>query len=432
MRRVLLVLVACAAALTISPPAQAVDGTVQALERNAKPLRSTSPTGSLADLEPFGRMVGEADVVGLGEATHSSKEFFTMKHRMFRYLVERKGFRAFSLEIAWSSGIRLNDYVLHGKGDLDRILREEFFIWHTTEFRDLFRWMREYNRTHADKVEFTGNDISFPGPEIFDPIFRYAGPQRPTLFAAYVDLYRNLRPDSTDAVGWMYEYLERPVAERRAVRDQVKRLFAELRETPVDAWTEQNARVLDQTMTMLATDLGDPKQLAEGMLHRDRSMAYNTAWWHEHTGDKVLLSAHNGHVGYVSDDPDHYPKLQGAFLRDRLGDRYRSVGYTFYQGSFNAEGEDGKWQPFTVGPPGQASNEHTLDRVRYRDFYLDMRTAPVKARTWLSESRPTKNIGTVYPYPDAMVPLRPTYDVLIHLHQVTRANLLSWPAARSS
>ncbi|MFF1295767.1 MULTISPECIES: hypothetical protein [unclassified Streptomyces] len=43
-------------------------------------------------------MIGDARVVGLGEATHSSHDFFALKDRVFRHLVEEKGFRTFALE----------------------------------------------------------------------------------------------------------------------------------------------------------------------------------------------------------------------------------------------------------------------------------------------------------------------------------------------
>ncbi|GAB2886384.1 hypothetical protein GCM10027074_63540 [Streptomyces deserti] len=159
------------------------------------------------------------------------------------------------------------------------------------------------------------------------------------------------------------------------------------------------------------------------MRYRDSVMADNVAWWVEHTGTKALLSAHNGHIAYVPDDPAHYPKMQGAFLRDRLGKGYVSVGFTFYRGSFNATGPDENTQRFTLGPAGPGSNERTLDRVGHRDYVVDLRTAPSPARAWLREARPTRSIGTVYPEAEHDIALARSYDVLIHLHRVEAAQL---------
>ncbi|MFD0345734.1 erythromycin esterase family protein [Kitasatospora aburaviensis] len=85
---------------------------VRALESVAQPLRTTEPGGRTADLRALGSMIGDAEVVGLGEATHGSHEFFAMKHRLFRYLVEEKGFTAFALETSWSSGLQIDEYVV--------------------------------------------------------------------------------------------------------------------------------------------------------------------------------------------------------------------------------------------------------------------------------------------------------------------------------
>lgn len=106
----------------------AADPVVGALDRAAHPLRTVEPVGDTRDLRPRGRMVGDARVVGLGEATHSSYDFFTLRHRVFRHLVEREGFR--------TSGPRLNSYVVHG-------------LRNTEEYLRLVEWMRAYNARRA-------------------------------------------------------------------------------------------------------------------------------------------------------------------------------------------------------------------------------------------------------------------------------------------
>jgi erythromycin esterase len=152
-------------------------------------------------------------------------------------------------------------------------------------------------------------------------------------------------------------------------------------------------------------------------------MAANVVRWQEHTGTKVLLSANDNHVGCVPDDPAHYPKAQGAFLRDSLGSGYLSVGPTFDRGSFNATGPDGAIHRWTLGPAGSGSNERTLDRVRYDDYVVDLRSVGSPAREWLEQARPTRSIGTDYPDGPHDIALARTHDVLIHLHRVEVARL---------
>ena len=404
---------------------------VAALGRDAHALRSTAPHGDLRDLRPLGAMVADAQVVGLGEATHGSREFFTMKHRVFRYLVEEKGFTTFSLETGWSGGVRLNEYVRNGTGDPDQIMAEEFQgsyrFWRTTEYRDLIEWMRDYNSRHATQVQFMGNDIGYAGPELFERVIGYVRAHHPALLAQFTGAYRDLRP-TTDAGTWMSTYPGLPVAHRQAVattaRQALDALVATHGTTEEFTWTVQHARAIAQTATLYAFDLDDPGKIREAMLYRDQVMAENTAWWHERTGAKILVSAHNGHVGYESHEPEQYPRMQGAFLRDRLGAGYLSVGVTFHHGSFTAQDENDRLGTFAVGPAGAANNEHALDEVAPRDYLLDMRSALAAARAWLGEPRPTRSIGTAWPQPDRPIALGRTHDILIHLHRVRAAHLL--------
>ncbi|MFG3547850.1 erythromycin esterase family protein [Streptomyces sp. NPDC047725] len=408
-----------------------------ALERAAHPLRTTEPRGDLADLRPFGRMVGDARVVGLGEATHSSHEFFAVKHRVFRYLVEEKGFRAFALEAPWSTGLRLDAYLLRGEGDLKQIMDEEFQgtyqWWNNAEYRDLFQWMRAYNVRHPkDPVRFVGDDGGFAGAELYDKVNAYAATARPELAPQLTELYRGLRP-ATDADTYVNDYLSKPIAERKELAERTGRAVDLLKQRPgtgadaeAHAWAVQHATAIHQMTTLYAFDWDDPEAIPDAMLYRDRTMAENVAWWQRRTGDKIVLAAHNGHIAVRTYAPGTYPKVQGGFLREQLGGGYLSVGLTFDRGSFNAFGQDGGVHRFTVGPAAPGTAEHTLDRVRYRDFVVDLRNVPAAARTWLATPHTVKNIGATYPgIADApQIRLAESHDLVIHLHHVKAARLL--------
>jgi erythromycin esterase len=220
-----------------------------------------------------------------------------------------------------------------------------------------------------------------------------------------------------------------PYAERKERADRTGQALKLLKQQAPGAdraaydWAVRHATAVDQTARGYAFDFEDSEQLRAARRFRDSVMADNVAWWAEHTGDKVLLSAHNAHIAYVPDDPVHYPKMQGAFLRDRFGDAYVSIGLTFARGSFNATGPEDEVRQFTLGPAGPGTNERTLDRVRHRDYVVDLRSAPQPARSWLREARPTRSIGTAYPEPEHDIALARSHDVLIHLHRVEAAHL---------
>ncbi|MFI8434452.1 erythromycin esterase family protein [Streptomyces sp. NPDC079020] len=415
-------------------PADRAEGernAVRALERAAHPLRSTEPGGGTADLRALASMIGDAEVVGLGEATHGSHEFFTMKQRVFRYLVEKKGFTTFSLEMSWSSGLQIDEYLQTGKGDARRIAKEELgnSPWEREEFVSLIEWMREYNRQHPRRtVHFMGNDLGAPklSDEFFGRVTGYVQRNHPAALPRLNELYAGLRP-----IDDVFAYLGKPLAERQRLAAGAQQAL-ELVSAQEGAgeeefvWAEQNARSIAQTTAFLTMDITDPGSVAASQRFRDEVMARNVTWWHRQTGGKVLLSAHNDHVGYIAGDPTMYPKTQGSFLRDTMGGKYLPIGFTFNQGSFLSKGTalGGEWKKFTVGAAGPGRNEHTLDQVRHRDFYLDVRHAPAPARAWLNTPRPTLNLGTQFPAEPRDIAIAGSFDVLIHLHEVREADKL--------
>ncbi|HEY7482414.1 MAG TPA: erythromycin esterase family protein, partial [Gemmatimonadales bacterium] len=57
--------------------------------------------------------IGEARVVLLGEATHGSSEFYRMRARITRELIERKGFSIVAVEADWPDAAWVDRYVRH-------------------------------------------------------------------------------------------------------------------------------------------------------------------------------------------------------------------------------------------------------------------------------------------------------------------------------
>ncbi|MFJ3767970.1 erythromycin esterase family protein [Streptomyces sp. NPDC090082] len=413
-------------------PAPAGPDPARELARSARPL---------TDLRPLDRMIGSAEVVGIGEATHSSADFFTTKHRIFEHLVEERGFTTFALEAPWSTGLLVDAWVRTGRGDIRAIMRDEFQesyrLWNTEEYLDLFRWMREYNQRHPEhQVRFMGNDLGYAGPNLFDTVTSYVARVRPELLPRFRELYRDSRPTG-GVEAWMRASMDRPLDERRRMAGDVDRALALLeRQAPgkepgardAHAWAVRHARVIAQVGTEYAHDLTTPEGVAAAMLYRDRVMAENTVWWQRATGDRMVLSAHNGHVGYETVTPDQYPRTQGAFLRDALGRDYVSVGASFGRGSFNAHDTTAPGEPlraFTVGPLGPGSSAETLDRVASVPFYLDLRRTAPAARAWLDVPRPARHIGTAFPWEGDVASVRysTSYDLLIHFPRVSAARL---------
>ncbi|GHF67130.1 hypothetical protein GCM10010218_55760 [Streptomyces mashuensis] len=426
-----------AVALTLAPPALAGnaaatgrsphgDSVPAAFRRYAHPLRSTDPGGRGDDLAPFAALTRGATVVGLGEASHGSKELFDVKHRVFRELVRREGFSAFAMEISWSAGVRLDTCVRTGEGDLRQIMREEFqdgySLLNNEELLRLFTWMREHNRTAARPVRVVGLDFSDAGPEQYDRILAWAGRHASGLVPALRSRYAAFRALPGGVAARLAAYGALPLDRRRAMERDAKAAYEMLaRADARDPFVLQEARMLAEMATEFAFDTGDPAQAAALNRHRDRTMAETVVWWHRHTGDRVVASAHDGHVSRTSVMPAVYPVTMGADLRDLLGRDYLAVGTALHSGAYRARTATGETGVFGVGPAAPGSNEDTLDRVDRRDFFLDLRAAtrdPALAG-WLDTERPTYVIPGRHPnQPTAPMALGRAYDALLYLHTV--------------
>ncbi|MFI6524739.1 erythromycin esterase family protein [Streptomyces uncialis] len=411
------------------------------LNRHAHPLRATAPGDQrpAGDLAALARTTRDAEIIGFGEVTHGSKEVFDVRERLFRYLATRPGDAAvttFALEQPWSTGVRLDTWVRTGEGDLRTIMREEFqsdyTSWRTEEFHRLFSWMREYNRTHDRQLRVMGNDIGDIGREQYARVLGWAERHRPALLPVLRERYAQLLALPAGRDARMKALTGLPPAQRRSLAADAQAAHRLLSGTGtgtgtgsesgrVPARVVQEALVISQMATMYSLDG------AELHRFRDDSMARNTVWWQRDTGERVLAAAHNGHLAYRSAWPQQYPVTQGAALRDLVGDDYVAIGTSVHSAGFLARPETGgdRREVFDTGAAHPGSNEHTLDRVRHRDFVIDLRgtTGDRATAAWLAAPRPTFLVPATY-VPSVMrepQSLAEGYDVIVHLHRAEAA-----------
>jgi erythromycin esterase-like protein len=160
-RRALIAFLLLLTVATVS--AQQADPIVEWIRSHALPLKTPEAGNGFDDLRPLQKLIGDARIVSLGEATHGSREFFQLKHRMLEFMAGEMGFSIFSIEANMPEAYRLNDYVLEGKGDPAQLLRGMYFwTWDTEEVLAMIRWMREFNKSGKGRVQFTGFDMQTP------------------------------------------------------------------------------------------------------------------------------------------------------------------------------------------------------------------------------------------------------------------------------
>ena len=132
------------------------------LKNNAVMLKTVEAGNGFSDLKIFKTILKDVRIVGVGEATHGASEFFKFKHRMVEFLVKEMNFNVVALEASYPACLKINEYVLYGKGDRAQALAGQgFWTWNTKEISDLVEWIYKYNKglPERKRVKFVGFDM---------------------------------------------------------------------------------------------------------------------------------------------------------------------------------------------------------------------------------------------------------------------------------
>lgn len=392
------------------------------LEAHAKPLKTTNPTASLNDLKPLKDMVGSASIVGLGEATHGAHEVFTMKHRIVKYLVSEKGFTNLVLEEGWDRALELDRYVLTGKGNPSQHLTP---VFKTKEMLDLLDWIRQYNANpkHKSKVRVIGMDIQSVNENVYNNIIEYIKANNSKLLPRVEEKIKGLIPVTKDMN--TFESLTKEEKEKYVL--DAKQISALLEENKSHlngkskefVWIKQNARIIEQFTTMLATP---PDKPADFYLKNDIAMYENAKWTEEHLG-KTIVWGHNGHVSKTNMLSFIYPKVAGQHLAEYYGKRYVSIGTSVYEGQYNVKNSNGEFGPYgTLKSDDPNSYNYIFGQVKKDQFFIDLRKANGVTKTWLNEQHPIfAGITTEGPdIPKTVdISLGKAFDILVQIQKVS-------------
>lgn len=117
-----------------------------------------------ADLAPMMARIGDAKVVLIGEASHGTSEFYRMRARITRRLIEEKGFTIVAAEADWPDAARIDHYVRHREtppSEWEAFARFPIWMWRNEEVRAFTDWLHEWNAPRAPKTRtgFYGLDL---------------------------------------------------------------------------------------------------------------------------------------------------------------------------------------------------------------------------------------------------------------------------------
>lgn len=406
------------------------------IKTNAIPIRTVLPGQGFEDLRPLEAIVGNARVVGLGEATHGTKEFFQLKHRILEFLVEKEGFTLFGLEADMPEASLLDDYVLTGKGDPAEALAITHPVWNVKEMLALIRWMRAYNANpaHPKKLRFYGFDMqerkrtyacvkAWLDEEDSDEAVRLAriNDRMTALLGA---------PEGSSSTERLDAWQDLARGIEAIVQRQEKRMAVSIPagQSKVDKRQIQNLRLLAQFA-------GSRGEADRGL--RDQFMATNVAWRLSQDPDaKMVLWAHNGHIAYRPGVKLGAETL-GWYLRRSMGQAYRNFGFAFRDGAFRAwdAGPERKGEmTFTVAPQAKGTLDAALGSTNLPILALDLGRLPGQGpvRAWFEAPQGTWDIGAEFISASAdrflqKEPITAYYDALLFVSRTSAATACQKP-----
>ncbi|MEU8804367.1 erythromycin esterase family protein [Spirillospora sp. NPDC048819] len=411
-----------------APPAgaQAPRSVDRWIERHAVPLTTADPAAPLGDLRSLRQPVGDAAIVGLGESVHGTAEETMLKHRVLRFLVERMGFRSIAWEEDWTTGLKVNAYVLLGKGDPDALVREMSGQWRTRQVVDVLRWLRGYNARHDDKVQFVGVEYYYTSPLAYDAIDAYVAKTAPGRLAELRRSLNPIRPLTSDMQEYATWYGEE-VSDKRPFIRRAREVYDLIEELPNEGGDRAHSLALHHARQIRSFYVHFSLEFNDANAYRDAHAARNLKWWRTHSnGDKIVYwgaSAHTAnapklHITASTGTDLRYPSA-GSHLRRWYGPQYRSIGFTLGHGAASL----GPGDTLTLPRPSPDWFEHRFGRVGAAQFVLDLRApAPTPVRRWLSAPATTRGLPHFGPGSSTTGgSLGQWFDVVVHRRKVTPA-----------
>ncbi|WP_072700484.1 erythromycin esterase family protein [Butyrivibrio hungatei] len=301
-------------------------------------------------------------IVGVGEATHGSSEFQTLKLEMLKKLVEENGFTAFALEADFADCLEANEFIQGGEGNARDIVNNmSFKIYHTAEMARILDWMREYNLSvpKEKSLRFYGFDMQNPEKG--------------------VDFLKNYMEENgiTGIDTTSLDYFVDEERTEQITKEDAEKIKAELSEI----------RKAVETKDVIAAKVTENIEstvdyvFAEGMDmygYRDKAMADNVTWILEREkkvgSGKVMLAAHDGHISKAPHS-SMMPTTMGHILKEKYGDEYYSLGTDFFKGKANisvlsitTEEYQRKDYYVTTADPIAYQAKYMKDKKFYLDF----------------------------------------------------------------
>lgn len=379
--------------------------------------------GERPDFAPLLERIGEAQVVLIGESTHGTREFYELRARLTRELIEKQGFSLIAIEGDWPDVSVLDRRV---RGVPGATLREPPFarfpswMWRNESTAEFLRWLSAYNGTPSGSrgpVRLCGLDLYSLNNSI-GVVLEYLQRVDPETAESARVRYGCFSPWETDPATY-----GRAVAggrlrgcEREAVSVLTALLMQRLEESADDDAlfdAERNAIVVREAERYYRAMYYGSR---ESWNLRDEHMfdTLQAVLTHHGPGARAVVWAHNTHVGNAAatEMGSRGEISLGQLVRQKLGRFAYSIGFGTDRGEVLAASNwNDPAEVMRVRPSHPDSYERLCHESGVGAFLLPLaQGGRAEVRSELLTPHLERAIGVIY---------RPETEILSHYFQAT-------------
>src|SRR5436190_17166057 len=402
-------------------------------------------SGGVNDYDGLLKLIGDAQFVLVGEATHGTHEFYSERAAITKRLIAEKGFSLVAIEADWPDSARVHRYVRGTTADananeaLSDFRRFPIWMWRNTGMVEFVEWLRNFNRDIDPKrapVGFYGMDLYSLHASIeavlkylekVDPDSAKRARQRYSCFDhfshkpqeyGYATTVHAAEPCEEVVVEQLVE-LQSKAAEFLNRDGEVAReeLF----------FAEQNARLVKDAEQYYRSMF---RGRASSWNLRDRHMVETIEALVAHLNGsrqtKAIVWAHNSHLAdaRATEMSEHGEFNVGQLIREHFGNEVVLVGFTTHHGTVTAASDWGAdAERKNVRPALRGTYEELFHKTGLERFWIDLRRMGEEAPNALSGPRLERAIGVIYrPESERLshyfhVRLPKQFDAVIHIDE---------------
>lgn len=363
------------------------------------------------NLDQLLQRIGDSRLVLLGEASHGTADFYDMRARITRELIEKKGFNIIAAEADWPDASHI-DHFVHGRSpdtpfESAPFSRFPTWMWANQSVLKFVHWLKAYNEgvsDHDKEVGFYGLDLYslYSSIEVVlnyldevDPVTAEVARVRYGCLMPWVNdpgmygqvtLTKQYRECEQDVVATLRDLLRKRVDYSRA---DGERFFN----------VEQNARLVTNAeryyRTMYYAENSSWNQRDQHMFETLLSVLQFRG-----PASKAVIWEHNSHIG---DARATQMSARGEFnvgqlTRQKFPDACYLIGFGTDHGTVAAASEwGGPMEIKRVQPAHIDSYERICHEVDSDNFLLPL-TQPLReeVRSQLLAERLERAIGVIY------------------------------------